>query len=96
MIIVEVQKIIYMMHVSGTKSRDTIISFWYTAGLGASTSIWDFQTSTLKMIKYKYRLTSNILFYITSTFDMYLDTIITKYKVHFRNYQYVIYAQQNK
>ena len=80
-----------MMHVSSTKSRDEIIPFCCIAGLmGASTSIWDFRTSTLKMIKYKYRLSSNILLYITtSTFDMYLDTI-TKYQVHFRNYRYVI------
>ena len=57
--------------------------------MGASTSIWDFRTSTLKMIKYfKYRLSSNILLYIESTFDMYLDTI-TKFQVHFRNYRYV-------
>ena len=78
------------MHVSSTKSRDKIIPFWCIAGLmGASTSIWDFRTSTLKMIKYKYRLSSNILLYITSTFDMYLDAI-TKYQVHFRNYRNVI------
>ena len=79
-----------MMPVSSTKPRDKIIPFWCIAGLmGASTFIWDFRTSTLKMIKYKYRLSSNILLYITSTFDMYLDTI-TKYQVHFRNYRYVI------
>ena len=71
----------------GTK----IFPFWGIAArlMGTSTSIWDFRTSTLKMIKYKYRLSSNILLYITSTFDMYLDTI-TKYEVHFRNYRYII------
>ena len=79
-----------MMHVSSTKSRDEIIPFWCIAGLkGASTSIWDFRTSTLTMIKCKYMLSSNIRLYITSTFDMYFDTI-TKYQVHFRNDQYVI------
>ena len=83
-----------MMYVSNTKSRDKIFPFWCIAGLmGASTSIWDFRSNTLKMIKYKYRLSSNIVLCITSTFDMsfdmYLDTI-TKNKVHFRNYRYVI------
>ena len=79
-----------MMLVSSTKFWDKIIPFWCIAGLmGASTFIWDIRTSTLQMIKYKYRLSSNILLYITSTFDMYLDTI-TKYQVHFRNYRYVI------
>ena len=74
-----------MIHVSITKSRDKIIPFWCIVGLmGASTSIWDFRTSTLTMIKYKNRLSSNIMLYITSAFDMYLDTI-TKYQVHFRN-----------
>ena len=81
------------MYVSSTKS---IHISGYIAGLGASTSICDFRTSTLKMIKYKYRISSNILWYITSTFDMYLDTI-TKYQVHFRHFLYVINnAQQNK
>ena len=72
------------MRVSSTKSRDTIITFWFIARLATST----FRASTMKMIKYKYRLSSNILLYITSTctFDMYLDTI-TKYQVHFRNYR---------
>ena len=69
-----------MMHVSSTESRDKNLPILVYSS---------FRTSTLKMIKYKYRLFSNILLYITSTFDMHLDTI-TKYEVHFRNYRYII------